>query len=137
MKKTWISLAAVLLLVLAAGFLIADRIIPKELSALLPEDYRPEKAYVHYYEWAESAELDSGEVENLLALLDSLEFRYNGRAFGTMYGEMYHVSFFQPVENGLVDLWVTKKRDIVYIDHKEYEMVGDSRLLLEFLKDLK
>ena len=54
-----------------------------------------------------------------------------------MKGEVYHLSFFQlqePVEH--VYLFVTKSRGVVYLNDREYDMVGDTKPLLDFLENV-
>ena len=52
-------------------------------------------------------------------------------------GELYHVSFFQlqePVEH--VYLFITKTRGVLYLNDKEYKMLGDTKPLLDFLENV-
>lgn len=138
MKKKWIHLAVTVLLVLEAVFLIAGRIVPRELERLLPKDFQPESGHVNDFEWAEGLDLSEVELHTLWEKLNALEYRYDGRVSGgVMVGEMYHLTFFQQEPPELVDLFVTKTRGVVYLNDKEYEMVGDTAALLEVLNNLR
>lgn len=137
MKKKWIAAAAALLLILEAAFLIVERIIPRNLEDILPENYQPETGYIHYLEWEEHAEIEGEALQTLMAHLGGLEYRYDGRVFGAMYGQLYHVSLFQPKEQGLADVWIARDRGVVYTGGKEYEVIGDREPLLDFLSQLK
>lgn len=138
MKKKWIHIAAAVLLVLEAVFLIAQRLIPVELSELMPEEFQPVQCRVIYYDWEETAELTGEDLQTLWSYLEGLEYRYDGRTSGgVMRGELYHLSFFQPEPAELADLFVTAQRGIVYWNDREYEMLGDTKPLLEFLDQLK
>lgn len=137
-KKEWMFRAAAILLVLAVVFLIARRVIPVELADLMPEDFCPEHCYVVYYEWNDNAELTGGEMQTLWALLNGLEYRYDGSIWnGVMKGELYHLTLTQREPPKQVNLFITKKRGIVYLDGREYEMLGDTSLLLDLLEQLK
>ena len=109
-----------------------------ELSDLMPKNFSPEYGTVIYYEWNDATELKTEELQTLWSLLDDLEYRYDGRVSGgVMKGELYHLVFtdWEPVEQ--VNLFVTKKLGIVYLNDREYKMVGDTGPLLEFLNQLK
>ena len=138
MKKKWIHTAVIVLLVLEAVFLIARRIVPVELTDLMPEEFSPEQCRVNYFDWNDSIKLTGEDLQTLLGYLNGLEYRYDGRTLGgVMKGELYHLSLFQSEPPELVDLFVTKQRGIVYIDDREYEMLGDTEPLLEFLDGLQ
>ena len=137
MKKTWIHTAVIVLLVLEAVFLIAQRILPVELDCLMPEGFQPEQCRVMFYEWNDSVEVTGENLQTLWTYLDELEYRYDGKALdGVMKGELYHLSFFQRDPAELVDMFVTTQRGIVYLDDREYEMLGDTKPLLEFMEQL-
>ncbi len=136
--RKWISTALAVLLVLTAGVLIAQRLIPVGLEDLMPVGYCPEQCGVmNTFEWNESVQLTQEQMQTLLEHLDALEYRYDGRTpGGVMKGVLYHLSFFQRVENGTFDLFVTTQLGVVYADDKVYEMMGDTKPLLEFLSQL-
>ena len=137
-KKKWIVIAVAVLLALTAVLLIIQRTIPMELSDLMPEGFQPEQCRVLYSDWMDSMELTEAELQTLLTHLESLEYRYDGRVpGGIMTGKLYHLSFFQPKPDGLVNIFVTTRLGIVYMNDREYEMLGDTKPLLEFLGQLK
>ena len=116
MKKQHLQIIAVTLLVLAAAFLIAGRIIPRDLESLLPKNFQPESGHVSdFFGSGSGRELTDGEMQSLWSLLNGLQYRYNGRVpGGVMKGELYHVSLFrlqEPVEH--VYFFVTKTLGVV------------------------
>lgn len=140
MKKRYFQIIAVTLLVLAAAFLIAGRIIPRTLESLLPENFQPESGHVSdFFGSGSGRELTDEELQSLWSLLNGLQYRYNGRVpGGVMKGELYHVSLFrlqEPVEH--VYFFVTKTLGVVYLNDKEYDMIGDTAPLLTFLDNLQ
>ncbi len=141
MKKQWVRIVIVALLVLAAVFLIAQRIIPVELETLMPKGFSPESCHVSHFS-AEGhtvdAELEEAETRQLWKLLESLNYRYNGRVpGGVMKGLMYHVTLWDLELPEQVNLFVTTQLGVVYLNDREYEMVGDPKPLLEFLGQLQ
>ena len=141
MKKQWIQTAAVVLLVLAAVFLIAQRLIPVELETLMPKDFLPESCHVGYFGpegYTVDADLTEAETDQLWTLLESLNYRYNGRVpGGVMKGLLYHVTLTDVELPEQVNLFVTTQLGVVYLNDREYEMVGDTEPLLEFLGQLQ
>ena len=141
MKKQWIQTAAVVLLVLAAVFLIAQRLIPVELETLMPGGFSPESGHVSYFGpegYSVDADLTDPETEQLLGLLEDLDYRYNGRVpGGVMKGLMYHVTLWDLELPEQVNLFVTTQLGVVYLNDREYEMVGDTGPLLKFLDKLQ
>lgn len=141
MKKQWIHIAAVVLLVLEAVFLIGQRLIPVELERLMPKDFSPESCYVYLFDWqgdVTNVELAKKETDQLWELLESLDYRYDGRVSGgVMKGEMYHLTLTDLELPEQVNLFVTTQLGVVYLNDREYEMVGDPKPLLEFLGQLR
>lgn len=137
MKKQWICIAAFVLLVLAAVFLIAQRIIPVPLAKLMPKDFSPENCHVGYFGpegYTVDADLTEAETDQLWTLLESIEYRYDGRVpGGVMKGELYHLTLTDLELPEQVNLFVTTQLGVVYLNDREYEMVGDTEPLLEFL----
>lgn len=141
MKKSWIHVAAVVVLVLAAVLLIVQRIVPVKLADLMSKDFSPEGCHVYQFGWKGDVldvELTDVETELLWTLLESLNYRYDGRVpGGIMKGELYHVTLWDLKLPEQVNLFVTKDREIVYLNDREYEMVGDTEPLLNFLEQLQ
>lgn len=141
MKKQWIQTSAVVLLVLAAVLLIAQRLIPVELEHLMPKDFAPESCHVGYFGpegYTVDADLTEAETDQLWELLESLNYRYNGRVpGGVMKGLLYHVTLTDLELPEQVNLFVTTQLGVVYLNDREYEMVGDTEPLLEFLGQLR
>ena len=136
MKKQYLQNLAAAVLILLALFLIAGRMVPRNLESLMPKDFQPESCHVNDFFGSGSGRyLTEEETETLWSLLEGLKYRYRGNVpGGVMKGELYHVSFFQlqePVEH--VYLFVTKTRGVLYLNDKEYQMLGDPKPLLEFL----
>lgn len=138
MRQKWLSAVVAVLLVLVAGFLIAQRLIPVKPEALMPEGYCPEQGWVmNTFEWDESVELTQEQLQTLLTHLDALEYRYDGRTpGGVMEGILYHLYFFRSAENGSFSMFVSKQLGAVYVEEKVYEMLGDTKPLLTFLDQL-
>ena len=141
MKKQWIRISVVVLLALAAVFLIAQRLIPVELERLMPKDFSPEGCHVTHFSaegYTVNAELTEEETEQLWGLLESLDYCYNGRVpGGVMKGLLYHLTLTDPELPEQVNLFVTTQLGVVYLNDWEYEMVGDSETLLVFLGQVK
>ena len=143
MKKRYLQNAALAALALAAVILIAGRIIPRKLESLMPKGFQPESGHVGFlgwddFDWGIDADLSEEGLQRLWTYLDALEYRYDGRVpGGVMKGEMYHLTFFQQEPPELVYVYVTKALGVVYLNDREYEMVGDTKPLLEFLDGLK
>ena len=136
--KKWLKNILAGLLALAVLFLIARRVVPVSLSALLPEMTAPEKCTVHSFDWADGREVTGEALDTLLRLLESLSYRYTGRApGGVMKGQLYHLSFFQSAPVGLYYVYVSNQLGIVYVNDLKYEMLGDPQPLLDFLASLK
>lgn len=140
-KKKWISSAAAVLLVLDAVLLIAQRLIPVELERLMPADLAPESCHVGYFSpegYTVDADLTEAETDQLWELLENLNYRYNGRVpGGVMKGLLYHVTLTDVELPEQVNLFVTTQLGVVYLNDREYEMVGDTEPLLEFLGQLQ
>jgi hypothetical protein len=140
MKQQEKRLAAVLLM-LAAVFLIVRRTVPVQLETLMPKDFSPETCHVGHFGWDGSmvnVNLTEEETARLWALLDDLTYRYNGRLpGGVMKGLQYHLTLTDLEIPEQVHLFVTTQLGVVYLNEREYKMVGDSGPLLEFLKQLK
>ena len=140
MRKQWIRIAAVLL-VLVAVFLIAQRIIPVPLAKLMPRDFSPESCHVGYFGpegYTVDTDLTEAETDQFWTLLESVEYRYNGRVpGGVMKGLMYHVTLWDLELPEQVNLFVTMQLGVVYLNDREYEMVGDPEPLLDFLGQVK
>lgn len=140
MKKRWIHIAAVVLLALEAVFLIGQRLIPVELETLMPKDFSPESCHVSHFStetYSLDADLEEVETAQLWELLEGLTYRYNGRLpGGVMKGLLYHVTLTDVELPEQVNLFVTIQLGVVYLNHREYEMVGDPKPLLEFLEQL-
>ena len=141
MKKQWIQTAAVVLLVMEAVFLIGQRLIPVELERLMPKDFSPQDCHVSHFSaegYSLVADLAEAETEQLWELLDDLHYRYNGRLpGGVMKGLLYHVTLWDLELPEQVNLFVTTQLGVVYLNDREYEMVGDPEQLLVFLGQLR
>ena len=139
MKKRYLQIAAAVIPVLLAVVLIAGRIIPRSFESLLPEDFAPESAHVsNFFDWGEGRYLSGEEQQILWEHLNGLEYRYAGRLpGGVMKGIAYHLSFWQLEDSAdYVYVFITKELGVMYMDDKEYDMIGDTKPLLEFLDGL-
>lgn len=139
MKKRHWQAAAAVILVLLATVLVVGRIVPRTLESLMPKDFQPESCHVNDFFGAGSGRyLTEEEVRSMWEMLEGLEYRYAGNVpGGVMKGELYHVSFFrlqEPAEH--VYLFVTKSRGVLYLNDREYKMLGDTEPLLNFLNGL-
>jgi hypothetical protein len=139
MKKQHLQNMAAGILVLLVVFGIARRIIPRNLESLMPKDFYPESCHVNdFFASGSGRYLTKEETQSLWSLMEGLEYRHGGRVpGGVMKGELYHVSFFQlqePVEH--VYLFVTKTLGVIYLNDREYKMLGDTKPLLDFLDGL-
>ena len=139
MKKRHWQAAAAVILVLLATVLVVGRIVPRTLESLMPKDFQPESCHVNdFFDAGSGRYLTEEEVRSLWEMLEGLEYRYAGNVpGGVMKGELYHVSFFRlqkPAEH--VYLFVTKSRGVLYLNDREYKMLGDTEPLLNFLNGL-
>ena len=139
MKKQLWQRAAAAILVLLAAVLVAGRIVPRDFESLMPKGFQPESCHVNdFFGTGSGRGLTEEEMQSLWELLEGLEYRYAGNVpGGVMKGEVYHVSFFrlrEPAEH--VYLFVTKSLGVLYLNDKEYEMLGDTKPLLDFLNGI-
>ena len=138
MKKKWLYRILAALLALAAVCLIVRRCIPISFSDLIPELQAPVHCRVHAFDKNDGITVTGEELDHLLSLLESLAYRYDGRApGGVMKGQLYHLSFFQQEPAGLFDIFVSNQLGIVYVSGRIYEMIGDPAPLLDLLARLK
>ena len=107
----------------------------------MPGDFSLESGHVSYFGpegYTVDADLTETETEQLWGLLESLEYRYDGRVSGgVMKGLMYHVTLWDLEQPEQVNLFVTTQLGVIYLNDREYEMVGDTKPLLGFLNNLQ
>ena len=139
--KKWLSCLAAVLLLIAAVLLIAQRLIPVELETLMPKGFSPESCHVSHFSaegYVVDADLTEEKTEQLWDLLEGLDYCYNGRVSGgVMKGLLYHLTLTDLELPEQVNLFVTTQLGVVYLNDREYEMVGDPKPLLELLNELK
>ena len=93
-KKLWLGVLAGILVVIAA-FLLVDRMIPKEFEDLCPNMQKPEACRILYAaaDGSNMITLAGAELEELLSVLERLDY-YKGGSYGSvMEGNNCHLFF--------------------------------------------
>ena len=125
LRKLLAILIAVLLIA-AAAFLIANRVMPKSFSDLTPEGFAPTRCTIFH----EDNVLISGEpLEQLLEALEQPEYYYNGGYGNVMVGNLYHIHF----SNLSV---VISDENLAYVGRSEYVLKGNMEELLNLLQTI-
>ena len=98
MKKKYVTIlaaCAVLVLIIAAIFLIVGRTTTLELSDLMPQKQKPESCQIicATTEDVQSVIVREADLEALLSVLDSVEYVKVGGYGSIMEGTVYHLYF--------------------------------------------
>lgn len=112
------------LLLAAAAFLIANRVLPKSFSDLTPEGFAPSRGMIFH----EDNVMVTGEnLELLLEALNKPEYYYNGSFGNVLEGNLYHISF----ANLSV---IISDENLAYVGRSEYVLKGNTEELMTLLQ---